>query len=139
MTRINGSIPPECLEDSHLQAEYYEMLRIPNAVKTKKVNLAKIPKEFCLGAGHVTFFYNKLLFLHKRFLSIVEELQRRNFNTNMTDAAFHDLPSHLYQDYPEIPKDLIIERILTRAAGMKRLRYNHEPITLEQYEQILSR
>lgn len=67
MTRINSAIPVENLTDEHLMAEHREISRLPGcllrAIKSGSIN--KVPKEFTLGKGHVTFFVDKSSFTKK--------------------------------------------------------------------------
>lgn len=96
MTRINAKIKPADLIDQHLLAEYREIVRIPNTVKANLDNAYKkvkqAPQTFKLGTGHVIYFYDKIKFLHERFLLLKEELQSREIETNMTDEMFYDIP-----------------------------------------------
>ncbi len=87
MTRIN-LVPVEELMDQHLFAEFREIKMIPKALgrslknHTEQEVIGKIPKKYCLGKGHVTFFYDKGGFLHDRYLEIRSELARRGVNYN---------------------------------------------------------
>lgn len=81
MTRINSAIPPANLCDQHLLAEYRELPRI-SALAWKwynRKNKTKIPEDFRLGTGHVSFFYDKGEFLNNRFNTIVDVLEGRGF------------------------------------------------------------
>jgi deoxyribonuclease (pyrimidine dimer) len=143
MTRINANIPPIHLIDQHLFAEYREMVRIPNAVNKDyhKALLAiqKAPKEYKLGAGHVVFHYNKLKYLHKRFLSIKAELTKRGIANNMGDSMFNNLPEDLYNDADlAYANPIVLPRIIERIAGMKRVTYYGKQINLENYLNILN-
>ena len=80
MTRINAGIHPSELCNKRLLAEHREIKRIPNIIKSGKAVLDDIPEDFTLGNGHVRFFYNKLLYLKKRYIEIYNELRRRDFN-----------------------------------------------------------
>ena len=40
---------------------------------------SKVPKHYTLNKGHVYFFYNKGLYLHKRYDSIICEMKKRGF------------------------------------------------------------
>lgn len=82
MTRINSAISVQNLTDEHLLAEHREIKRLPNNFlkALKSGALGRIPKEFCLGTGHVTFFLDKQLFLLKRYYQIHTECLRRGFN-----------------------------------------------------------
>lgn len=85
MTRIN-IVPVEELADQHLMAEYREIFMVGPALrrslesKRGLIIQRDVPRYYTLNAGHVKFFYNKGLYLKRRYDQIVEELQRRNFN-----------------------------------------------------------
>ena len=138
MTRINANVPPSRLVDQHLLAEYREIVRIPNAVN-KDYNKAltaieSAPKTYKLGTGHVTFHYNKLKYLHLRFLSLKEELKIRGFANNMGDDMFTNSPPDLYNDADlSYANEIVIPRIIERITGMKRITFNSKPITVEEY------
>ena len=124
MTRIN-LVPPVELMDQHLIREYGELPRIfGNVMKAlangKRVKDFKIPKDYVLNTGHMTFFYNKLLFLEKRFASIVIEMRRRGFRTTYTTLKpeFREtIPAEWWGDYTptergiELSKARIAEKI----------------------------
>lgn len=143
MTRINANIKPELLIDQHLLAEYREIVRVPNAVTKmgEKILTRKIPQAFSLGTGHVTYFYNKLKFLHNRFNDIRDELSRRGFRTNMTDEMFttDSLYRHLcYGDLDPLEltraNKLVVERIISNIRTMKSVpTLNGVAIDREQY------
>lgn len=99
MTRIN-LVPPSELCDQHLLAEHRELTRIPNAVARGKFSLAGQPSDYKLGEGHVRFFFDKLEFLHKRYVELHSECLRRGFRVSFIwpeDAA--GLPLILWKDY----------------------------------------
>lgn len=75
MTRIN-LIAPSLLTNKQLLAEYRELPHILNRVAARKT-YKTIPEQFTMGAGHESFFGNKLWFLHKRHIAIRSELHRR--------------------------------------------------------------
>lgn len=87
MTRIN-CVPVECLTDKHLIAEYKEITRPFNKVikRIEKYGVddalkgVKIPDQYVLGTGHESFFFDKLLFLYKRYHFLKQELLKRKFN-----------------------------------------------------------
>jgi deoxyribonuclease (pyrimidine dimer) len=79
MTRINV-VPPSELSRQHLLAEWRELPRVFSlAEKAWARGTPKIPAKYCLGAGHVTFFYDKLEWVTKRFYELREEMLRRNY------------------------------------------------------------
>lgn len=145
MTRINANIPPCKLIDQHLVAEYREIVRIPNAVKKIidiKAKLDKCPKDFTLGTGHVLYFYSKIQFLHKRFLSIKTEMDKRGIANNMDDAPFLGVPEILYNDIEpsdlNVANQLVIDRITERIETMKgHPKYNKDVLTRQKAIDLL--
>lgn len=125
MTRINSSFPVKDLYDQHLMAEYRELTMVPAALrrslrtKTTEDILASIPKKFCLGSGHVRFWYNKLDFLKLRYAELQAELQRRGFNIDLSRPDNCDnFDAKFYTGYTATSDDLalITERINMRVA-----------------------
>lgn len=109
MTRINVGISPKELKDKHLLAEHREIKRIPNAIKNGLADLnKKIPDEFCLGFGHVRFFYNKLLYLKYRYSALYTECVRRGFNVTNYQGAWDGMPSNLMNHYQPSEKDVLL-------------------------------
>ncbi len=125
MTRINANIDPSFLIDQHLIAEYREILRIPNIILKKGFNPKNYyPPKFVLGIGHVLYFYDKIKFLHKRFLKLKNEMDKRCIVNNIDDSSFqHFINDKLYNDI--VDEDLIeanklvIDRIILRISEMK--------------------
>lgn len=108
MTRINCGIPPEKLSDKHLIAEHREIKRIPNQISKGKYSLKGQPTEFKLGEGHVKFFYDKLLFLKKRYDSIYLECKKRGFNVTYFGGAWNNVPKEFLKDYKPTKKDILL-------------------------------
>ena len=79
MVRVN-LIPPRKLADQHLIAEYNEILMLLGYVR-KYPMTEEIPKNYCLGKGHIKFFKNKLLYLKKRHENLKNEMKK--------DILFH--------------------------------------------------
>lgn len=119
MTRINLVDPVE-LTDNHLIAEYREIrLLCSNLQRTLKSKHGfqerKVPKEFTLNSGHVYFFYDKGLYLHKRYNNIRKEMERRGFKSQH-DFPVEKWPPFLYNDWvpSERDKNVVRERIALR-------------------------
>ena len=110
MTRINVGIPPVELVNQHLLAEHREIKRIPNCVAKGKYNMDGMPERFKLGTGHVKFFYNKLLYLKKRYVRLYEECIERGFNVQNYIEAWNDIPAELMNDYNVRANDIRIIR-----------------------------
>lgn len=87
MTRVN-LVPPEELADQHLFAEFRELKMVPKSLARSiaahglEVVLRRIPTAYTLGAGHVSFFYDKGLFLRMRYAAIRHELRMRGIRFN---------------------------------------------------------
>ncbi|MFZ4411468.1 MAG: pyrimidine dimer DNA glycosylase/endonuclease V [Bacteroidales bacterium] len=122
MTRINV-VPVSELSQLHLVAEYREITRLPKNLSTslarkgKKFELKEIPEQYTLGTGHVKFFYSKMLFLEKRFDSLVAEMLRRGYNPTYRDSSiFANCDKQFYNDYVPTPEAIEINkaRILER-------------------------
>jgi deoxyribonuclease (pyrimidine dimer) len=85
MTRVN-TVPVEELTDQHLYSEYREIRHVPAALarslKSRGLQgvLKAIPRQFTLNTGHVMFWYDKAVFLQKRFDALRAELHKRNYN-----------------------------------------------------------
>ena len=120
MTRIN-TIDPSLLLNEHLVAELIELPRIPNNVMSgkAKVILDKIPADYTLGKGHVTFFYNKLLFLKLRHQCLRKEYFIRNnkewMDGNFIEIDLSPLESNIFtqalcSDW-EVDKNAVIQNV----------------------------
>ena len=113
MTRINV-VPPQELSVKHLVAEYREITRLPGNLD-KSLNrktpfkMSEIPTAYTLGTGHVKFFYDKMLFLKKRFESLVDEMIRRGYNPNYRDSSIFIKEGYL-NDYVPTEEALRINR-----------------------------
>lgn len=109
MTRINV-VPATELTREHLQGEYKEITRVFNLVR-KRVDKGhtvadmNIPETYRLGSGHVTFFYDKLQYIHDRYLAIVDEMLNRGYSPNLSlvndicDSAEKDIPLEWWNNY----------------------------------------
>ncbi len=109
MTRVN-LIPVEKLYDQHLLAEHREIKRIPNVIKSWKFHLDDIPKKYVLGKWHVKFFYDKLGFLHRRYLALYDECKKRWFAVENYTSAFENLPENLCGDFEPDEDDIALNQ-----------------------------
>lgn len=114
MTRIN-LVEPSTLSDKHLLAEYRELPRIFTLAfaawgRGERLEDARNPTEYCLGSGHVRFFYTKLSFLRARFLSLVSEMWLRGWDPAHLDvpACYHKMPDGWCQDYIPTPEAIAL-------------------------------
>jgi deoxyribonuclease (pyrimidine dimer) len=105
MVRIN-LINPKKLADQHLIAEYNEILMLLGYVR--KYPLEKdIPKEYCLGKGHIKFFKDKLLYLKKRHEILKKEMKKRGFIPTKTINP-SEFSRSLRNDWDPSSKDFVI-------------------------------
>lgn len=81
MTRIN-IISVEKISNKQLMAEYHESIRVFSYVLKSKKIPEDIPSHYCLGKGHVKFFFNKISYLLKRYKEINKELTNRGYRLN---------------------------------------------------------
>lgn len=116
MTRINV-VPPNELSQLHLIAEYREITRLPNNLrtslnrKTKPFDLKEIPNEYKLGTSHVKFFYDKMFFLKKRFESLVAEMLLRGYNPSYRDSSIFNVDDERFNnDYEPTLEAIEINR-----------------------------
>ena len=124
MTRIN-CVPPSELTNKHLVAEYRELPRI--FALARHCNDA--PKEYCLGTGHMKFFYDKLWYLVKRQYAIVLEMLGRGMHPTYDPLSLWkfypgnggSIPIELWNDWAPDDKALAINRarINDRLNGIK--------------------
>lgn len=122
MTRIN-LVPVEELYDQHLMAEYREIFMVGSSLqrslksKNWPTNKQKIPKHFTLNKGHVSFFYDKGLYLYNRYQQLTRELTNRGFNLDQSRVfKTEQWPTDLYNDWMprEIDMAIVRERINIR-------------------------
>lgn len=81
MTRINIVSVKE-ISNKQLMAEYHESLRVFSYVLKSKKIPEDIPSHYCLGKGHVKFFFNKIPYLLNRYKEINKELTNRGYRLN---------------------------------------------------------
>jgi deoxyribonuclease (pyrimidine dimer) len=82
--RCNVGINPIYLADQHLVAEFRELPIVLGQMKHLKFQFkSTIPEQFTLGTGHISFFRNKLGYLHNRWNKIKNEMKRRGFKTHL--------------------------------------------------------
>lgn len=118
MTRIN-LVPPAELTDQHLFAEWREIKIIPKSLRRSLEArgadgvLDMVPPTFRLGKGHVSFFYDKGLYLSKRYNILTEHLRVRGIYDYDVLAQFdadnvynRDLPAAFFRDYTPTPEAL---------------------------------
>lgn len=145
MTRIN-TVPVQLLTDPHLIAEYRELPMV-NASLRRTLNSKKglvmesIPAQYTLNKGHVTFHYDKGLYLFNRFNKLVAELRNRGYNVNPGERTinwdiFHAV-SGLWNDWQPTDRDCVVnvERIVTRIDAKPHwYKYNKKPIGFDFVE-----
>lgn len=108
MTRIN-LVEPSQLTDKHLLAEYKEITRPFNKVikRIEKYGVDKaldnvtIPEKYVLGAGHESFFFDKLCWLYFRYNDLFLELLERGFSIDR--EKYMGIVHHFHDTLAETP------------------------------------
>ena len=120
MTRINSDLDPKTLKRMHLVAELREITMVPASLRRSlrtiqsATILTRIPKKFTLNKGHVSYFYDKLRFLQKRFNKLADEMERRGYNPDRSRIkAFDGFDDMWYNDWTSTAEDdaIVTERI----------------------------
>ena len=135
MTRIN-IIPASELTDQHLIAEYREITMVPGSLKRTLKSKAGFRKErvsskYTLNSGHVYFFYDKGLYLNRRYKELVQEMKERGFNPD-PDRKFPKevFPKELYNDWmPSLDEQKIVRQRIEEKIKMKPNWYRKTQIT----------
>lgn len=127
MTRIN-LIPPSELMDQHLFAEWREIKMVPQSLKRSLAArgeagvLLMVPPTFRLNTGHVSFFYDKGVYLRNRYKALTDEILDRGVHTIDraaeldTERIYFNLPKAFHRNYDPTPEACAIvrERIALR-------------------------
>ena len=127
MTRINSDLDPYTLKDQHAFSEYREIpmviasLRRSLRTKSKSEVLNSIPKNFTLNKGHDLHFYDKLLFIEKRYNKLIIELQKRNYNLDPNRKLnFEGIPIEFFNDWQSTAiDDSIVKQRIEEKIKMK--------------------
>ena len=132
MTRINldevGS-----LMWKHLISEYRELPRVRHAYPRKSA--PKIPKNFVLGKGHETFFYNKGIWLERRHRQLIAEMKRRGYQTNLPPLDLSHWPEEAMNDWVPtleaiaLSRSRIDERLAAMAQNGAKQKLSEIPLT----------
>lgn len=121
MTRVN-IVPVAELHPKHLVAEYREIVRVFALVRNRLVkgpiNKSIIPPKYVLGAGHVTFFFDKLQFILERYHQLINEMVERGYNPNPITDNFlvEGIEKSFFGNYQPTEEALALnrQRILDR-------------------------
>lgn len=136
MVRIN-LIDPKYLTDQHLIAEYGEILYLLGHVR-KYPQVEFMPPRYCLGAGHINFFKDKLNYLDKRFNVVKIEMIKRGFSPKLR-LSLKGYPKTLKNDWNPCKDDLkIIKKRLIYKIKLKPnwYRYHKEHKSLKFYLEL---
>ena len=116
MTRIN-CVPPQELTGRHLVSEYRELPRIfalvrAAAARGERPDDSRNPRDYCLGAGHVRFFYARLGYLARRQAELVAEMRARGYLPNFTEThrLLEGIPAEWHGDWTPSPEALALNR-----------------------------
>lgn len=109
MTRINV-VKPRKLHKKHLGAEYREIVRVFSLVRDLEdrgitpdnyKKRLKVPDKYVLGKGHVTFFYDKLGYILRRYKKLTKEFASRGANVSpvRTKYLVEGIDDFWFKDY----------------------------------------
>ena len=91
MTRIN-LVDPDHLTQVHAIAEYKEITQFLHIVKRrveKNHPNDDLPDKYCLNGGHCKFFFDKGLYLYKRYEMLYNNLIDRDITIDKTRYKAH--------------------------------------------------
>ena len=129
MTRINV-VPPSELTGKHLVAETREIVRVFALARKSQHELhkKKIPNEYTLGTGHVTYFYDKLKYITERYNSLCTEMVHRGYVCNRVEQSELErgIDRSLFWDY----------KVTDAALALNRARINERLADSEMKKQL---
>lgn len=133
MTRIN-IVPTKLLTDQHLVAEYREITMVAASLRRslRITDELSIPHRYCLGKGHISFFYDKGQYLNIRYDLLVNEMLKRGMNPN-ADRTFplSAFPLHLRGDWrPDIHDVVVIQSRISEKIAQKPHWYRYKGASL---------
>lgn len=140
MTRIN-CVPPSLLTDQQLRGEYTEMPRMTSYLKKSYATgrPIAIPIMYKMSTGHVKFFYDKGLYLKKRYNELKDEMRRRGMNpkANWSLSLFEHYG--LMGDWTPDPDAILVnvERIVERIDEIESPKYYGKPISHDAAKAML--
>lgn len=114
MTRIN-LVPPEELFDQHAMAEYREIRLLTENIRRsfnskRGVSKDRIPKKFTLMDGHIRFFWDKGLYISKRYQQLRQELLKRGYQLTHDTIDESVWPEGYFNDWTPTEEDMAIVR-----------------------------
>ena len=133
MTRINV-VGVEELSKEHAFGEYKEILRPFNKVKKAlakypnkwmfyKNYQSKMPSDYTMGTGHETFFFDKLMYIAKRYQELCKWRQERGYKYTQISVQelTEGLPEFVLGDYAVTDNALQVnrERLQLRLSGVR--------------------
>lgn len=141
--RCNAGINVVYLADSHLIAEQVELLMVTGMLRRNNyIHKTPIPLKFKLGTGHITFWFNKLLYLQRRLAAVKNEVGRRGFKVMERSIELDGFPVHFINDWkPDLEDSQIVRmRIVEKMnrKGPNFWRYLRSPIKSEEMQQFQS-
>lgn len=146
MTRINV-IPAEYLSNKHLVAAWNEYPRIFTMIEKR---IAKnpssplwdvtLPKEYVLGKGHCTFFFNKLHYIMSRLDEIYDEMKERSYYPSTVQyMTVSNRYATIHRSYPELC-NMYIPSALDKLNNLSRLiaREPHNKTYKRLYQHVVN-
>lgn len=129
-------------------AEYRELPMVLGSLKrslrsqTQEQIVAKVPPQYTLNKGHVSFFYTKQQYLIRRFNDLCAELRHREYNIKPEERSidFEIFPMTFRDDWVATMRDhhINLERIMLRISEKPDWYKMHgEPLDVRRYNQTI--
>ena len=146
MVRVNVGINVKDLTDEHLRAENVEIQMLLRFIE--KYPVGRIPSNFSLNKGHISFFRDKGNYLLIRLTLIQDEMMNRGMKLTKElgiDINF-TIPKNNMFNYVERNNDskIIAERIVERIKNPLRKKNSYKyygekinEVFLERYEKYM--
>lgn len=136
--RCNVGIDPKYLADAHLIAEYRELLMVVGSLRVNNWQIkSPIPYKFCLGAGHINFFKDKLIYLKRRHDLIKQEMALRYFKCDTLTFNLYLIPEKKYLNdwQPSIEDSILVrERIKWKLLNKPDYFWKYQRNTIDRFE-----
>lgn len=91
--------------------------------RNKFIHKMSIPSKFKLGTGHMTFWFDKLLYLQRRLSAVKIEINRRKFKVMERDIILDGFPEKYINEWSPTLEDSLIVR---QRIGEKILKKPHK-------------
>ena len=131
MSRINLGIEVWRLTNEQLLAEHREIKRVCDVYRKIKESgrIVKVPKDFCLGTGHVMYFVYKPCTTLQRYIQLYDECKKRGFDVENYSKNW-DVYQTIYDNQVPVSNDVnglksLQERIKERLLNSTKIKWHY--------------